>query len=77
MQILVESEHEAATLEARFRALAACLGPTVELIALLPDGRVLQRRPCGNSLAAQCASLNERIEDSLRRRRDQSSRGSR
>ena len=75
MQILIENEHEAATIESRFRALAACLGPSIELVVLLPGGRVLHRRPCGTSLAAQCASLNERMEDSLRRR--QSSRGSR
>lgn len=71
MRVLIESDHEAAILAARFRAMAYALGPFVELSAVLPDGTVLSSPLGGSNPAAQCASLNERIEGFLERR-DQS-----
>jgi hypothetical protein len=76
MQISISSDREAVIVEARLRALQFCLGPTVELVVCLPDGRRLAGPRGGLSPAAQCASLNERIEDALGRLGDQS-RGSR
>lgn len=66
MRIQFESESEAALFAERFQAVAHCLGPMLELMAVLPDGRVLHKPLGGASLAAQCASLNERLEDRLR-----------
>ena len=67
MRVVIEDAQEAAILAARFRAMAYALGPTVELSAVLPDGRVLRSFRGGRSAAAQCASLNERMEDYLSR----------
>jgi hypothetical protein len=75
MRVLIADEGEARIVEARLRALAYCLGPTVELEVVLPDGRMLRHYRGGLTPAAQCASLNERMEDMLERW-DQS-RGSR
>jgi len=72
MQIQTASDQEAAVLEQRFQAIVHTLGPMVELVAVLPDGRVLSSPAGGTSPAARCASLNERIEDAL----DRQSRGS-
>ena len=67
MEIQTSNAAEAAILEQRFHALAYMLGPLVDLAAVLPDGRVL-RSPCGGpSPAAQCAALNERLEEQLAR----------
>lgn len=54
-------------MERRFEAIAYALGPSVDLTAVLPDGRVLSSPAGGSSPAARCASLNERIEDALAR----------
>jgi hypothetical protein len=74
MRVLIDSPAEAAIVEARLRAMAYCLGPMVEIELCLPDGRRLLSPRGGLSPAARCASLNERMEDILRRReeRDQS-----
>lgn len=77
MRVLIESVQEAAILEARFRAVAYALGPTVNLEAVLPDGRILRSPLGGSTPAAQCASLNERIEDALDALERRQSRGSR
>lgn len=66
MQIQTSDATEARILEQRFRAVAFALGPLVDLAAVLPDGRVLRSPRGGASPAAQCASLNERLEESLR-----------
>jgi hypothetical protein len=76
MQVSINCDREAAIVETRLRALQFCLGPTVELVVCLPDGRRLAGPRGGLSPAAQCASLNERIEDVLATLDDQS-RGSR
>lgn len=65
MRVLIEDQQEAAILEDRLRAIAYQLGPTVELHAFLPDGRILHKPLGGLGLAAQCQSLNEKIEDRL------------
>ena len=62
MRVLIEDAQEAAILENRFQALAYQLGPTVELHAVLPDGRVLHRPQGGLTPSAQCQSLNEKLE---------------
>lgn len=66
MQVQFDTEHEAELFAERFQAVAYMLGPMLELRAVLPDGRVLHKPLGGSSLAAQCASLNERLEDRLR-----------
>lgn len=76
MRVVISCPAEARVVEDRLRAMAQCLGPLVELEVLLPDGRELRMLRGGSSPAAQCASLNEWMEDHLRRR-DQDSRGSR
>jgi hypothetical protein len=63
MRVLIESEHEAAWLEARFHAISYHLGPMVELTAVLPSGKVLHKPLGGLMPAARCASLLERFED--------------
>lgn len=67
MQIQTSNAAEGVILERRFRALAHALGPFVDLAAVLPDGRVLRSPYGGLSPAAQCASLNERLEEQLAR----------
>ena len=67
MRVLIESPHEAAIFEDRFRAIAHQLGPTVEVEAVLPDGQILRKPLGGLSKAAQVASLNEWMEDRLAR----------
>lgn len=68
MRIWIEDEHEARVFQARFRAVAYHLGPMVELSVRLPNGEVLQKPLGGLSPAAQCASLNERLEAKLQSR---------
>ena len=63
MQVLIESEHEALWLKARFAAISYHLGPMVELRAVLPSGEVLHKPLGGAMPGAQCASLLERLED--------------
>ena len=65
MRVLIESEHEAAWLEARFHAISYHLGPMVELTAVLPSGRVLHKPLGGLMPAARCASLLERLQDRI------------
>jgi len=76
MRVLIEDHQEAAIVESRLRALHYALGPQVELDVRLPDGRRLLSPRGGFSLAARCRSLNERMEDWLRRREERQSRGS-
>lgn len=66
VRVQFESDQEAELFAERFQAVAYTLGPMLELKAVLPDGRVLHKPLGGCSLAAQCASLNERLEDRLR-----------
>ena len=74
MRVLIDTPAEAAIVEARLRALHYTLGPTVELDVRLPDGRRLLSPRGGLSPAARCASLNERMEDLLRRREEREER---
>jgi hypothetical protein len=74
MHIQISSEAEGRIVEARLRALAHCLGPMVELDVALPDGRVIHAPRGGQSAAARCASLNERMEDWLARYQSRGSR---
>jgi len=74
MRIQTENAAEEALIRTRLRAVRYALGPGVEITAMLTDGTVLRPLNAGLSPAAQCASLNERLEDALSR---QESRGSR
>lgn len=71
MRIQIETAAEARILEARWQAVTHALGPMVALEARLPDGRIL-RAAGGTTPAAQCASLNERMEEMLARWENQS-----
>ena len=68
VRIIPETLEEAQILENQFRAIGYYLGPFVELSAVLPDGSILHSPKGGKNPAAQCASLNERIEQTLKKR---------
>lgn len=68
MHIRVNSQSEADMLVNRWAAICHQLGPTVELVAYLPEGRVLRKPLGGSSPAAQVATWNERLEQRIQSR---------
>lgn len=65
MRVYIESTDEARIFRNQLAAISYYLGPTVEIEAVMPDGSILRKPIGGSSLAAKCASLNERIEAKL------------
>lgn len=66
MRIIAETEAEAALLISRYAAISYALGRRVPLKAQSSSGRSLPVLPQGTP-AAQCASLNERMEDLIKK----------
>ncbi len=64
MRLTATTTEEAALLEARLRAIARILGPTITLEAVLPGGQVIHHPPA-RSTASDVGRLISEIRDHL------------